>query len=792
MLARKRRNLKDEYVQFLSTPVEKRLKANQFYENLRHFYRRKWGCSLRIPYANGKELDLYELYDAVISLGGWQKVTNFDRWGEVLQKLSISENIQMAEHAVRIIYMQYLCKFEQNESGGDIVEEHENELIGIRSARLKGMIAMPSYSEPPMSVFRSSDNFPPLDFHKLVFSLLSGLPNEVVFALNVLTIMSHPGPFVLNFENCPNIIDLLVSLIGIKVDLLGAAPSNLFKWWKETSNYDFTKFWKYSGIDEGIFNCWIFSSEQENLKLSSLSEIYKDDNFDLSKPTNWRVFSILGILHNLSFEENNLLTMGENKALLRLLLICCNCRWQLLKRIACETLSNISKNINLISIEDPLTGSAFFKSIQSGLNSNDRFEILRFIEIIGGLCQTTLNEPILCDFLDKTNFFPRIFTLLTLKDILICIISLETILQLSELGRNACELISGCNKSVEQLIGMLTTDAASFGQAGLSGIKVVEINGHHVQPYVNPNKKKLHSLNQSNQHSKTTTQQQQQPIITNTTTPINNHLPPITNNNFSELDKSINNIATKTKSKNNSNKKCVEAQMPQHMCEWMMMALDDTNEEIEPCSRFFSTPSQLLFHIYEDHLKALVQSHASSAAKNPDNVCMIRCRWPMCDSTPRTLWSMTTHLQDVHCTEQSLEINLQKRNEFGLDDYINQIRQLFKQNREQGQQPGYAPFAAYEAIRRHALTNLKKDLTDDNEGPVTRNIRLTSAIILRNLSKHSTLARRKLQRFEGFLSWLSLSKLESSRTLSQCLFEIITQSPIDNNNIEQLKPTEEE
>lgn len=44
-------------------------------------------------------------------------------------------------------------------------------------------------------------------------------------------------------------------------------------------------------------------------------------------------------------------------------------------------------------------------------------------------------------------------------------------------------------------------------------------------------------------------------------------------------------------------------------------------------------------------------------------------------------------------------------------DYINQIRQLFKQNREQGQQPGYAPFAAYEAIRRHALTNLKKDLT---------------------------------------------------------------------------------
>jgi hypothetical protein len=40
------------------------------------------GFSLRIPYANGKEFDLYELYEAVVSLGGWQKVTNFDRWGE--------------------------------------------------------------------------------------------------------------------------------------------------------------------------------------------------------------------------------------------------------------------------------------------------------------------------------------------------------------------------------------------------------------------------------------------------------------------------------------------------------------------------------------------------------------------------------------------------------------------------------------------------------------------------------------------------------------------------------------
>ena len=65
----------------------------------------------------------------------------------------------MAEHAIRIIYVQYLCKFEQSENGGDNIEERENELIGGRSARLKGNVLLPSYCEPPMSVPRSSGEY---------------------------------------------------------------------------------------------------------------------------------------------------------------------------------------------------------------------------------------------------------------------------------------------------------------------------------------------------------------------------------------------------------------------------------------------------------------------------------------------------------------------------------------------------------------------------------------------------------------------------------------------------------
>jgi hypothetical protein len=100
------------------------------------------------------------------------------------------------------------------------------------------------------------------------------------------------------------------------------------------------------------------------------------------------------------------------------------------------------------------------------------------------------------------------FTLLTLKDILICVVSLETLLQISELGKTSCELIASFNSAIDcglnknyillnkyyiilyilqisVLVGILTTDAASFGQAGLYGIKVIEVRGHHMQPYVN-------------------------------------------------------------------------------------------------------------------------------------------------------------------------------------------------------------------------------------------------------------------------------------------------------------------
>lgn len=107
------------------------------------------GCPLKVPFIHGVELDLYKLYDAVISYGGYQKVSNAERWSDILKEMSIDENVQVADHGIKSIYMRYLSKYEQTEFGRDN-DDHEQELMmSSRSSRLKGLTLL-AYTESPV------------------------------------------------------------------------------------------------------------------------------------------------------------------------------------------------------------------------------------------------------------------------------------------------------------------------------------------------------------------------------------------------------------------------------------------------------------------------------------------------------------------------------------------------------------------------------------------------------------------------------------------------------------------
>lgn len=103
----------------------------------------------------------------------------------------------------------------------------------------------------------------------------------------------------------------------------------------------------------------------------------------------------------------------------------------------------------------------------------------------------------------------------------------------------------------------------------------------------------------------------------------------------------------------------------------------------------------MLFHNSRDHV----------------NESTMVCRWPSCDGTLRSRWSLVTHLQDHHCNEHILREATRKRHELGQSAYMEQIKQLLEQTKEVSHHPGYSKHAAFEAIRRHAFNFMQKDLT---------------------------------------------------------------------------------
>lgn len=85
-----------------------------------------------MPHVQGVEVELHKLYDAVMSMGGWQKVSMAERWTDVARLMGFGDDVLNADHAVKLLYMRYLSKYEQCETIGD-VDEHESDTFGTRS-----------------------------------------------------------------------------------------------------------------------------------------------------------------------------------------------------------------------------------------------------------------------------------------------------------------------------------------------------------------------------------------------------------------------------------------------------------------------------------------------------------------------------------------------------------------------------------------------------------------------------------------------------------------------------------
>ncbi|EZA60377.1 AT-rich interactive domain-containing protein [Ooceraea biroi] len=210
-----------------------------------------------------------------------------------------------------------------------------------------------------------------------------------------------------------------------------------------------------------------------------------------------------------------------------------------------------------------------------------------------------------------------------------------------------------------------------------------------------------------------------------------------------------------------------------YLCEW------------RGCLRQFKTPHEVYLHVCEAHC--------------PTDGEEILCLWASCDALKRRRFSLMTHLYDRHCNADTMSMRRKQLTVTGKTEVSTSTPAT-------PHHPGYAPNAAFHAIKRHALefVNPKELMAkqqrptkpaaatsssssprpgqnpppeqDDNEGPVTKSIRLTAALILRNLVIYSTHGRRHLRAYEPHLAGVALSNVESSRTIAQVLYDMNDQS----------------
>lgn len=205
--------------------------------------------------------------------------------------------------------------------------------------------------------------------------------------------------------------------------------------------------------------------------------------------------------------------------------------------------------------------------------------------------------------------------------------------------------------------------------------------------------------------------------------------------------------------------------------------------------RKFRSLNELQHHVCNVHCP----DHLDAGAE-------IYCQWgsgpSLCDNIARKRYSLMTHLVDRHLALDDLRASVQRRLATGIHNVaptqptVTIVRNVANAAAAAAAAagtsatPGAAAAAAatsatavgtsaLQAIKRHSADFLNsKELMDENEGPVTKSIRLTAALILRNLVNYTSTAKRGLKRYEPHLANVAFSNVEASGVLSHILHEL--------------------
>ncbi|XP_017463279.1 PREDICTED: AT-rich interactive domain-containing protein 2 [Rhagoletis zephyria] len=502
-----------------------------FYRDLQQFHERRSTPIMHMPKISGREVDLHRLYSEVTERGGFSKVNQRDEWDDVLPELGIRDKCVNATAAIKYIYRRCLEKYERQTFFG----EDPDKLEALESADAMDGGAR-SRNRYPTSVYASSGgnvvvNTVPMSYNyrqhivnmdrrrtyklstdlhkaspyeKLMLSLISPLPNEQDFAINVCSLMANESKHTLKLNEHPKMMDVLLAHTGVFSDYtLRKLFQHIYTQVREHSLFEF---WRDLLRDKPhVLD--LYTDEQamreagliddEDIIMDSKKLAYFEDSSDLDflnlgrgegtqEYVGQRIQQIVTIFRNLSFFEENLHVFAKNRTFLRFIVMGANIRWGNLHNQILDIAGNIATEIELTDPSTDEVSRSLLATLCDGIESMDRGVIINSMEILYKLCQKDSNE----DHINKClslQFYETICQFLSLNDIMLLIFTLEAIFALTSMGNRSCHLIMQVRGIVDQLVSLITVEAQSYGPDGCILMRVVETVPGNMLPMVAQN-----------------------------------------------------------------------------------------------------------------------------------------------------------------------------------------------------------------------------------------------------------------------------------------------------------------
>lgn len=431
------------------------------------------------------------------------KVNSKNEWSEVEKEIGFPEKCVNSELALKYIYIRYFDKYERYNFLGEEKERIDDDEEENRHKRWSGQAKVlhsipQSYNYNHHNISNSTRETNKLstnlyqssEYDKLAMSLLSPLPNEQDFAINVLTLMSNECKQTLRLGKCPRLIGNLLAHAGCFehsnlremfvefytkvrgysqesywIDLLSNKPDLLYLIYEDTL-CDEQKSTEHAIKVDKIYG--LPSKDIEDFSLFSLGRGLGTQDY-----IGQRIHQVATIIRNLSFFEENVSILARDKTLLRFLVMTANVRWNNLHMMALDVIGNIAKEIELKDPFADLTSRHLFGTICDEIETNDRATIISAMEILSKLCSNEMNEDFLLKNLRKDNY-KQICLYLLVPDMMLLIYTLECIYSLTSLGEKSCNTMVDIHGLIDTLVAMITLEAQSLGPDSCIQMKVVE------------------------------------------------------------------------------------------------------------------------------------------------------------------------------------------------------------------------------------------------------------------------------------------------------------------------------